>query len=65
MEEFQRNSNSSDGYSSYCAACHNAATARWRAEHPEYEQAYNLRRRKRTSADRGEKPTATGSPFAR
>jgi hypothetical protein len=31
--EFRRNPRMKDGLSSWCSACHNAATKRWRDEH--------------------------------
>ena len=34
-----------DGLSSWCSACHNAATRAWRERNPEYVAAYNERRR--------------------
>jgi hypothetical protein len=44
--EFRRNQQSRDGLSSWCGSCHNEATRRWRANNPDYVEAYNASRRK-------------------
>jgi len=43
---FLRNERSADGLSSWCRTCHNEATRRWRAEHPERVAADNAARRR-------------------
>ena len=46
-EEFPANERKRSGRSSWCRACHNAATARWRDANPEAVEAYNEARRVR------------------
>jgi hypothetical protein len=42
--DFPHNRNVSDGLSSWCRACHNEASAKWRAEHSEEISEYGRRR---------------------
>jgi hypothetical protein len=50
--DFPRNQRVSDGLSSWCRLCHNAASAEWRAEHSEEISAYHRRRyRERVEAN--------------
>lgn len=43
--DFPTNPGLSSGRDSWCRSCHNAATAAWRAAHPEHAAAYNAARR--------------------
>jgi hypothetical protein len=40
------------GLGSYCKRCHLERNRQWRAEHPEYELAYNEKRRSEYAAQR-------------
>jgi hypothetical protein len=40
------------GLDSWCKECHLERNREWRAEHPEYEQGYNERRRSEYPAKR-------------
>jgi len=43
--EFRKNARKRNGLSSWCAACHTAATAAWREANPGQVEAYNVARR--------------------
>jgi len=57
-DAFTRNQRMNDGLSSWCKACHKAATRKWRAEHG---AEYLARRRRKEAKERGEAMTAAGA----